>query len=163
MGAAEGIAKSCPFARVWTLSSIPLPISYANPRLDHFSTSSPTRLEARICFIYLSPKAMEHLKTGHSRGQSGKLTAWSSGALVVYFSALDGCHSSKRPTTSSTRRTRPPAPPRCQPTRILLQPVLPIKRSAKRRLAGIRGISFGRIGLKTESASLCRRTRGLNR
>jgi hypothetical protein len=46
---------------------------------------------------------MEHLRTGHSQGQSGKLIAWSSVALVVCFLALDGCYSSKRPTTSSTQ------------------------------------------------------------
>jgi len=56
-----------------------------------------------MCFIYLSPKTMEHLKTCHSRGRSGTLIARSSIALVVCFLALDGCHSSKRPTTSSTQ------------------------------------------------------------
>ena len=56
-----------------------------------------------MCFIYLSPKAMEHLKTCHSRGRSGKLITRSSIALVVCFFALDGCHSSKRPTTSPTQ------------------------------------------------------------
>jgi hypothetical protein len=28
-----------------------------------------------MCFIYLNPKAMEKLKTGHSQGRSGKLIA----------------------------------------------------------------------------------------
>ena len=46
---------------------------------------------------------MEHLKTCHSRGRSGKLIAQSWIALVVCFLALDGCYSSKRPTTSSTQ------------------------------------------------------------
>ena len=96
--------KEPPFcSRSCTLSSCPLPITRAHPRLDHLSTSPPIRLEARMCFIDLSPKAMEHLKTGHSQRRSGKLVTRSSIAPVVCFLALDGSHSSKRPATSSTQ------------------------------------------------------------
>jgi hypothetical protein len=60
-----------------------------------------TRSKHVLCL--LKSKAMGHLKTAHFQGRSGKLIACRSIAGVACFLALVGCHSSKRPTTSSTQ------------------------------------------------------------
>ena len=104
MGAAEGICEKLSLcSRCCTLSPIPLLISYTNPRLDHLSTSSPIRLEARMYFIYLSPRKLDYLKTWPPRRWSGKLIARSLVAWMVCFSTLTSYDSSKRITASSTK------------------------------------------------------------